>query len=68
MEATAPEDQHPVADADEVLALLSEAARAGSVTAMKELRAHFRERSGLPAGSLGAIDELVARRGASGLS
>src|SRR5687768_17227339 len=46
MEATAPMDRGGVPDEAEVLNLLGEAARAGSVPAMRELLRYYRERDG----------------------
>ena len=43
LEATTPADAQPVPDEHEILVLLSEAARAGSVSAMKVLLAHHRQ-------------------------
>ncbi|HYH59581.1 MAG TPA: hypothetical protein VD790_10230 [Thermoleophilaceae bacterium] len=70
MEATAPMDRAGVPDEAELLRLLGEAARAGSVSAMKELLRYYQEREGDDAkGSpLKGVDELAAhrqRRGAS---
>jgi len=62
MEATVPENQSAVPDAAEALVLLGEAARAGSVSAMKELLAHHRERRQQGGDALSAVDELAAKR------
>lgn len=43
VEATMPEDASAMPSEQEVLRLLGEAARAGNVAAMKELRAYHRE-------------------------
>jgi hypothetical protein len=59
VEATTPADSQPVPTEDEVLQLLGEAARGGSVAAMRELRAYHRE-SG--PGALAELDELAHRR------
>src|SRR5688500_17893053 len=54
-----------VPDDDEVLRLLGEAARAGNVAAMKELRAYHRERdSDSNETPLAVVDELAERRSA----
>ncbi len=53
-----------VPDQREVLELLSEAARAGSVSAMKELLAYHRERrQGRGPDAVDELDELAERRG-----
>ena len=58
--------RRPVPSEHDVLVLLSEAARNGSVSAMKELRAYHRERGAAPSSerhdSVDALDELAARR------
>jgi hypothetical protein len=59
MQATA---QGGIPDEREVLELLSEAARCGSVPAMRELRAYHRERAGDDGDKLAHFDELAARR------
>ena len=46
----------------EILDLLSEAARDGNVSAMRELRAYHRERERADPDGLGLFDELAARR------
>jgi hypothetical protein len=43
VEATLPDQADPVPDRDEVLTLLGEAARSGSVATMRELLAHHAE-------------------------
>jgi hypothetical protein len=54
-----------IATEQENLELLSEAARTGSVPAMKELRAHHRERNSDPQETpLGVVDELAEKRAA----
>jgi hypothetical protein len=53
-----------IPDEREVLELLSEQARTGNVSAMKELRAYHRERSTAEADPLDRFDELAARRSA----
>lgn len=44
LEASTPANAQPIPDEHEVLVLLSEAARGGNVTAMRELLAYHRER------------------------
>ena len=57
-------DLPPVADRDELLRLLGEAARGGSVSAMRALLLeHRRDGGDVPPGD-GLIDELAARRAA----
>jgi hypothetical protein len=46
----------------EILELLSEAARCGCVPAMRELRAYYREHRTLSDDPLARFDELAARR------
>ena len=53
--------QGDVPSEHEVLLLLSEAARCGSVPAMRELRAYHRERAGDHGDKVGHFDELAAR-------
>ncbi len=64
LEATTPAGTQPVPDKHEVLLLLSEAARGGSVAAMRELLAYHRERrqGGRP-DAVDALDQLAERRG-----
>ena len=65
LRATAPADQSAVPDENEVLVLLSESARSGSVAAMKELLRVHRERAGTADKSAvdrSMIDELGRRR------
>lgn len=64
LEATVPEDAPGVPTEDEVLELLGAAARAGSVSAMQELRTHHRERRAArsDANPLAEFDELAERR------
>ena len=54
--------QDGIPDQREVLELLSEAARCGSVPAMRELMAYHRERGSANQDKLAAFDELAARR------
>ena len=64
LEATTPAETQPVPDEHEVLLLLSEAARGGSVAAMRELLAYHRERrQGRRPDAVDALDELAERRG-----
>jgi hypothetical protein len=51
---------------DEVLRLLGEAARAGNVSAMKELRVYHREHSATEQNPLVEPDELAELRGRRG--
>lgn len=62
MRAAFPEGDVP--DEDELLRLLGQAARAGSVPAIKELLAHYREAGEWKssASSLAAVDELAEHR------
>jgi predicted transcriptional regulator len=67
VEATVPEEASAVPSEQELLHLLGEAARAGNVAAMKELRAyhreHERDETETPKkGSVEALDELASRR------
>ena len=57
--------QGDVPSEHEVLLLLSEQARCGSVPAMKELRADHRERAAGDQDGLAQFDELAARRTAT---
>ncbi len=63
-EATRKPSERPVADQAELLVLLSEAARAGSVPAMRELLAFHRTTRRKPGGFdvLDELDELAVRR------
>ncbi len=63
LEATVTPGEQSVPDEQECLKLLGEAARSGSVAAMRELRAYHRDRRG--PGSTDAVselDDLAARR------
>ena len=62
MAASVPEHASPVPDEQEVLELLGGAARAGSVSAMKELRAYYRDERSEESGVLDMVDELAAWR------
>lgn len=63
MEATAAACASEVPDERELLMLLGEAARCGSVPAMRELLAYHRERpQPQPGDVVTALDELAARR------
>ena len=62
LEATMPADAAPVPSAQEVLELLGEAARAGSVAAMKELRQYHEERRTRDDDPFAEFDELARRR------
>lgn len=59
--ATIPQDRASVPDRDELLRLLGEAARDGSVTAMKTLLAEHRG-DGQPGSTGSLIGDLAARR------
>jgi hypothetical protein len=61
VEATMPEDASAVPSEQEVLHLLGEAARAGNVAAMKELRAYHRkhERDETEKPKKGSLDEVL---------
>ena len=64
LEATTPPEAQPVADRQELLVLLSEAARGGNVAAMRELLAYDRERrQGRAPDAVDQLDELAKRRG-----
>ncbi len=66
MEATVRSGELAVPDEHEVLVLLGQAARAGSVAAMKELRAYHGDRKALPCDNkrdaFSALDDLARRR------
>ena len=65
LEATVDEHAAAVADLDEILVLLTDAARSGSVPAMKTLLAHhlrFPRPAAVDHSILGELDELAARR------
>jgi hypothetical protein len=63
MQATAREDEPAIPPEQEALELLSEAARAGSVPAMRELRVYWREQSGQPNDDeFFELDQLARRR------
>jgi hypothetical protein len=64
LEATMPADAQAIPDRDELLTLLGAAARLGNVPAMRELLRHQRNEKP-PAGLLGVVDELAARRAAT---
>lgn len=61
---SAPGDLPPVADRDELLRLLGEAARGGSVSAMRALLLEHRRANGAAPrrDGMGVIDDLAARR------
>ena len=63
VEATVPDHATGVPDEQELLVLLGQAARGGSVAAMRELLAHHRERK-QPAdnGVFAGVDDLARRR------
>jgi hypothetical protein len=64
LEATVPEHATAIADEHEVLVLLSEAARGGSVSAMKVLLAYHRPPRAVGVDPLmRELDELAQRRG-----
>jgi hypothetical protein len=60
MNAASPEGDVP--GEEELLRLLGQAARAGSVPAIKELLAHYRECSESKSSPLAVVDELAERR------
>jgi predicted transcriptional regulator len=62
LQATVPERGIP--SEQEVLELLGEAARAGNVAAMRELRTYHREQDVVGADPLAEFDELATRRAA----
>lgn len=68
LEATHKPSERPVADEAELLILLSEAARSGSVPAMRELLAYHRNTRHKPGGFdvMDELDEFAMRRGPDG--
>src|SRR2546423_860339 len=64
VEATTSEDSSAIPSEQELLELLGEAARAGNVAAMRELRAYHRERTGKTENPFAEFDELAERRAA----
>jgi predicted transcriptional regulator len=62
VEATTPEDASATPSEQEVLHLLGEAARAGNVAAMKELRAYHREHKEAEDKSLADLDAFADGR------